>query len=289
MNPNGLETIWHFRTIGLGTFNYRAASKRLAREVSSTGLFQTSLGHDEKFIKKFSPVFWKNHQNILKARTHGFGWFIWKPEFIKLCLAQIPKGHGLMYCDAGNQVSSKKTDIETLKSYLNLAHKNQVVGSNSQNFIEEEWSSKEIIDFFALTENDKKSNQFLGGFLLVVNSDEGSLFVKEWGTTACLDKHKYLLPSLVSQTNEISVNHRHDQSILSCMLKKQSKPSVKIGDQSIPGCIRAVRHRYGYGYGSSNYLKIVFFRVISIFSRVRLALERRIIKNSLYLRPLEHK
>jgi len=288
MLPNGLKTIWHFRTIGLGTLNYRAASRRLAKEVSSTGLFQTSIGYDEKFIKQSSPVFWRNHQNILKARTHGFGWFIWKPEFIKLCLAQIPRGHGLMYCDAGNYVSSNKTDIDTLKLYLNAAFENNIVGSNSQNYIEEEWSSTEIMDLFGLKEIDRKSNQFLGGFLLVVNSEEGNLFVKTWSKTACLNKHEYLIPSLVSQTNGISVNHRHDQSILSCMLKKQFKPSVHIGDKSIPGCVRAVRHRYGYSLNCGNYFKIVFFRLISSFSRVRLAIERRIVKNSLYLRPLEH-
>lgn len=288
MAPNGLKTIWHFRTIGLGTINYRAASRRLAKEVSVTGLFQTSIGYDEKFIKRSSPVFWSNHQNILKARTHGFGWFIWKPEFIKLCLDQIPKGHGLMYCDAGNYVSSRKTDTDTLKSYFNLAFETNVVGSNSQNYLEENWSSKEVMDLFNLKEIDKKSNQFLGGFLLVINSKEGNLFVKTWSETTCLNKHEYLLPSLVSPTKGVSANHRHDQSILSCMLKTQFKPSVDIGDKSTPGCVRAVRHRYGYSLNSGNYLKIVFFKLISYFSRVRLAIERRLVKNSLYLRPLEH-
>jgi len=283
-----LKTNWHFRTIGLGTVNYRAASKRLAKEAKSTGIFKTSIGYNEKILKDFSPKFWNDHKTILKARTPGFGWYVWKPEFIKICLANIPQGHGLMYCDAGNYISTKKSDLELLSTYFNLASEQNIVASNDQNFVEEQYSSADLMNLLLLDSKDRKSNQFMAGFLLITNTPEGINFANSWSTLACINDHNYLIPeSNVSDIKGFDT-HRHDQAILSCLLKRNSKISVKIGDKINDGCIRAVRHRFGYRFKNPNFVSMVFYKTIAIISRFRLAVERRIFKNALYLRPNSH-
>ena len=288
MRTSVLKIPWHFRTIGLGTVNYRSAAKRLATEVNNLGIFQTSLGYSESFIKEYSSKFWLDHKNILHARTPGYGWYIWKPEFIKLSLEKIPKGHGLMYCDAGNLVSSDAEDLSRLIQYLNLASHQNIVASDSQEFIEENYSSSELISLLNLSDSQKKSKQFLAGFLLVTHSEEGVSFVNSWKNLACLNDHEYLIPSTTQSLNPNFDTHRHDQSILSCLLKKYQKQGVYIGDKHNLGCIRAVRHRFGYSYTRPKYFSKVIFDLIYLVSRVKLFIERRIFFKSLTLRPKIH-
>lgn len=283
-----LKTTWHFRTIGLGTINYRAASKRLAREALSTGLFQTSNGYSEKDLKHMSPQFWSDHKNVLKARIHGFGWYLWKPELIRTSLNQIPLGHGLMYCDAGNYISLEKSDLALLSNYLNLATKHNILASNDQDFIEEHYSSQELMDLLSLTNEQRKSNQFMAGFILIVNSPEGRTFANSWSSIACANDHNYLLPKLSFSPMKEFVNNQHDQAIFSCLLKNQNKPSIKIGDKFNPGCVRALRHRYGFKYDNPSLISVNLYKSIAIISRIKLALERRIFKNSFSLRPTQH-
>ena len=279
MTPAKLDSCWHFRSIGLGTINYRVGARRLAKEAASTGLFTTSFGFDENYLKEKSPVFWRNHENIFKARTMGFGYYIWKPEFIRLALAEIPENHGLMYCDAGNLVSGDKDDIKMLASYLDIARNANIVGSNSQEFAEKDWSPNELMDHLNLSQQDRNSNQFLGGFLLITNTVEGRNFVENWSTLVCQANHQFSYPPNGGY---------YDQASLSCLLKSWKKPSVEIGDKAKPGCVRAARHRFAYSIDTRNLLEILYYKLASRVSKVKLALERRIFKNSLYQEPTNH-
>jgi hypothetical protein len=282
------KAAWHFRTIGLGTLNYRAASKRLAKEARALGIFDTSVGHTEKFLKEISPLFWSRHENILKARVPGFGWYIWKPEYIKKCLENIPLGDGLIYCDAGNWLSQNEKDLQTFSSYMDLALMNGVVGSNNQDFVEEKYSTLNLMNLLNLSSADRKSNQFMAGFILLVNSPEGRSFVNSWSEIACKDNHEYLLPDLKKDVVEGFDTHAKDQAIFSCLMKSLAKPSVQIGDKVTHGCVRAVRHRYGYRFMNPSVHSMVLYGLISKFSRVKLYIERRIYNDSLTLRPNEH-
>lgn len=275
MFDKSLRIVWHFRTIGLGSINYRFASKRLAKEVSNIGLFSTSIGYDEKFLKKFSPEFWSDHKNILKARNPGYGWWVWKPEFIRMCLERIPDGHGLMYSDAGNYIGTTQRDSENISAYLNFASEHNVVGSNSQDFVEKDWSSPDLMNLLNLNDSARNSNQFLGGFLLITNSLEGRDFISKWANLVCIENHRFLIPGPDSDNS--SHQRSHDQSVLSCLLKQASKPSVYVGDKSNLGSIRAVRHRYGFSFHNASKTSVVIFKTIYIFSRIRLALQRRLL------------
>jgi hypothetical protein len=283
-----LNAKWHFRTIGMGTINYRAASKRLAREASTTGLFVTSEGYDEKMFKLLAPKFWDDHKEVLKARIPGFGWWIWKSEFIRISLNNIPKGHGLMYCDAGNFISQDIEDLITLTEYFNLASREKIIGSNSQHFIEKDFSPKYLMDRLILSETHRHSSQFLGGFLLIINDSEGKSFVKTWSDLVCEENHKYIIPEVNLNGKEKNFLPSYDQGILSCLLKSQNKLSVQIGDKQINGCVRAVRHRFGYKFIKPNLFSLIYFRIISYASRVRLFIGRRIFRSTLSTRPRNH-
>lgn len=272
---------WHFRTIGMGTINYRAAAKRLASEVFDTKIFKSSIGYDEKYLKIHSPVFWQNHRKVLKARTPGFGWWLWKPEFINLCLESIPPGEGLMYLDAGSFVSSDNNCLELLIAHLNLASKEEVIGSNSQNFIEEDYSSFGIMEKLNLKENDRKSSQFYAGFMLLTNTPKSRIIINSWQKIACENAHSLYFSKPTKNDSPTFVHNMYDQAILSCLFKINSVSSITIGDKGNSGCIRVIRHRFGFKISETRKLIITYYKTISYLSKVRLAIERRLFIQSL--------
>lgn len=280
---------WHFRTIGMGTLNYRRAAKRLSQEAYDTGRFKSSMGANESFLKNSSARFWNDHSNILHARTPGFGWWVWKPEFARVCLEQIPKGDGLFYLDAGTVLGNSIEELVLLDALLKVGEIEPLIGSNSQSFAEYKYSSRELMNYCNLDESQRASNQFWAGFFMVQNNASGITFIRSWKDILCRDNHRFLIhKENESLENPNFVHHMYDQAVFSCLMKKSAGKSISIDETGQSGLIRPLRHRFGYGFfGSPKYLKC-FYHSLAILSRVKLYIERRLIKNSLQMLPNNH-
>lgn len=280
---------FHFRTIGLGTINYRKAAKRLAREATGSGLFKTSYGRDETYLMNYCGPFWYSHRTVLKARVPGFGWWIWKPAYIASELKSIPTGDILMYVDAGSYIGQSQSDIQEIRRYLQAAMIDDVVGSSNQPFIEERYSAREYLDYIQLGESARKSNQFYAGFLIVKNSVRGEALLQDWQDLSCMSNHRFFFnpPNREREVPDF-VHHMYDQAVLSPLLKKYSARDVRVGDKSIQAPIRMLRHRYSYKVGEKNLSIIIYFQIIAFFSKLKLAFLRRLFRNSLNLRPGQH-
>jgi len=280
---------WHFRTLGMGTINYRASARRLAAEALDTKLFSTSYGHSENFMRSQASEFWNQHQNVLSSKTPGFGWWVWKPEFVLHCLTSLPEGSGLLYLDAGSTIQSDPQSVAEISNFMKDAERNLISASNSQPFIEEYYSSTQLMDLLEISSEDRKSNQFWAGCLFLVNCESTRALVRKWKYLCCIDNHRYLLPEVcLDEEPEGFIHHMHDQAILSSLLKAMKVQSINIGDRDRAGAIRGVRHRFGYSIHETRYLIRFGFHVIHFFSRVRLFLLRRIFRDSLLRRPRKH-
>lgn len=280
---------WHFRTAGMGTHNYRSAARRLANEAADTGLFQTSKGLSEKQIRLLMPAFWTEHKQILKARVQGFGWYIWKPYFIHEMLNSIPEGDGLLYLDSGCTISNGKESIEKIADYLKIAEKYGVVGSNSDPYIEQNYTSEDLMTRYKLTPEQRTSNQYCAAILFVVNNLEGREFINEWRQMVCAESHRWVLPETYSLPNHSQfIHHMHDQAVLSCLLKYHQKPSIVTGTKVTFGAIRLSRHRYGYRLDNHSLITKTYFDYLGKMSKIYLAIQRRILWRSRNLRPRSH-
>ena len=280
---------WHFRTIGMGTINYRAASRRLAQEAINTGLFVSSQGCTESYIRNTNPEFWSQHRNVLGAKTPGFGWWLWKPEFILQNLLSINEGDGLLYLDAGSTIESDDDAVKEISNIMKLAETKLILASNSQPFIEKRYSSTQLLDLLNIDENDRNTNQFWAGCLFLVNCEYSRKIISDWKFLTCLDNHRYLLPPITLEAECASfVHHMHDQAILSALLKSAGIQSIDIGDRERPGAIRGVRHRFGFSYSERRrYVKLIP-NILNFFSRTRLFILRRIVRDSLTRKPTTH-
>lgn len=280
---------WHFRTIGMGTFNYRRAAKRLSQEVYATGRFKTSIGANERFLKNSSTRFWKEHSNVLHSRTPGFGWWIWKPEFVKVCLDQIPRGDGLFYLDAGTVLGNSLEDLDLLDALLKDGEIEPLIGSNSQSFAEYKYSSNALMSYCNLEDSQRTSNQFWAGFFMVQNNAPGITFVNSWKQMLCQDNHRFLINKEDNfLENPDLIHHMYDQAVFSCLMKASMGKSISIDETGQSGLIRPLRHRYGYGFFESPNCIRFFYHVLAFLSKVKLYVERRLISNSLQMAPNNH-
>jgi hypothetical protein len=281
---------WHFRTVGMGTYNIRAAAHRIVNEAADTGLFQTSKGFSEKQIRLLMPTFWTEHKQILKARIPGFGWYIWKPYFIHEMLNSIPEGDGLLYLDSGCTISKSKESFDQIADFLKIAEKYGIVGSNSDAYTEQNYTSEDLMTRYKLTPEQRISNQYCAALLFVVNDFAGREFTNEWRQMVCSDNHKWVLPQSYSLPNNSQfIHHMYDQAILSCLLKYHQKPSVITGTKETLGAIRLSRHRYGYSLDNHSLITKMCFDFLGKISKIYLAVQRRIFWRSRNLRPKSHK
>ncbi len=273
----------------MGSFNYRLAAKRLAREASNTGLFETSLGLNEHDLRISDSGFWKDHRNVLHARVPGFGWWAWKPYFILNSLLSIPEGDGLLYLDAGSVIRNDEQSVLKIKEYMDNALVRTMVGSNSDYFSEEMYTSGELLDYFKLSEQQRKESQYCAAILFVINDSKGRAFVREWCRLICVDDHKWLIPKVSGVLNhEEFKHHMHDQASFSCLMKSCGALSVDIGNKDVDGAIRLARHRYGFKFEERRRYKKFFFQFLHLASRINLGIQRRIFRHSLTLRPNPH-
>ena len=285
----GFAVKWHFRTIGMGTLNYRIAARRLAAEAASTGLFVTSQGYSESFLRGSSPDFWLDHRKVLSAKTPGFGWWVWKPEFIWKSLTSIPEGDGLLYLDAGSFIGRDVKSVMSISSFMQIASSTGICASNSQPFVEKYYSSTQVMDHLNLAQAERDSNQFWAGCLFLVNTESTKNLIQQWRYFCCTNDHGLLLPKTnFAQEVPGFVHHMHDQAILSGLLKNAQIPIIDVGDRDTPGAIRGLRHRFGYPFEEERFSKKAGYRLVHFLSRIRLYLLRRIFRGSRIPGPFPH-
>jgi hypothetical protein len=280
---------WHFRTLGMGSVNYRSAARRLAREASITGLFETAAGLNESDFRLADPDFWGDHKRVLHARVPGFGWWLWKPYFILNSLLSIPEGDGLLYLDAGSVIKSDEESVLKISEYMALASVTSIIGSNTDFFPEEKYTSRDLLDYFNLTDQQRRDSQYCAAIIFIINDSKGRAFLREWCRLVCVDDHKWLIPLEINVKNHPEFKHHmYDQSTFSCLMKTYGGLSVDTGNKDVDGAIRLARHRYGFKSQESRpYIKY-FYQSLYLLTRANLAIQHRLFKGSLSLRPKSH-
>lgn len=280
---------WHFRTLGMGSINYRFAAGRLAKEAELTQLFESSIGFNERHFQLIDPIFWADHKKVLHARVPGFGWWVWKPYFILNSLLSLPEGDGLLYLDAGSVIKSDGESLTDIKRYMALASNLSILGSNSDFFQEDMYTSMELLNYLNLNDRQRRESQFCAAILFIVNNEVGRAFMRDWCRIVCTDDHRWLLP--IHSENEIKShfkNHMYDQSSFSCLIKSYNGGSIPTGNRDYDGAIRLARHRFGYKFQESRSFIVYPFKMLGWFNRYNLAVQRRLFKKSLSLRPDPH-
>lgn len=180
---------------------------------------------------------YKEHFRSVK----GFGYWIWKPYIILKMMEQMPKGEILLYTDAGCSFTNHP-------SYLLRTLEGTDIGSfevwgHPNNL----WTKPSVFLEMGLNSEDFQQYQRAGGYLIIRVSELSVAILSEWFS---LVKKLHLVNDDEINTNpDDYYHHRHDQSLLSIVLKKHNIPGFR--DPSQFG------NRFKHLYSNSPYPQVI--------------------------------
>lgn len=207
-----------------GSSSWKLTGRRLLRQAKNSGFFSLV----EVFnTEKLQTLTERAHD--LEFAGRGLGYWRWKPLLVSTYLSKLPKEiPGLWYVDAGCSIFSD----ESSKNQMQIAHaslERSDVGVFFQlpaDYCELRYSKRPAIEFFSLSPSQLESGQIQATAFCIKNSKSGIDLAMEWER---LSQNKALFDDSndepFSQSHTF-VGHRHDQSILSMLLKERNVPAL---------------------------------------------------------------
>jgi len=171
---------------------------------------------------KNDKEFWNVHGLMIESNPRGYGYWLWK---IYLCyktmlLDRVKEGDIIVYADSGCIL--RKQFEKRMNEYIEMC-KNSSSGIVvfSLQFEERHWTKMDLFVYLNACENLKDDYQIIGGAFIYKKCENTLKIMKEWFETATYSSYRMLtdVPSQVPNTSDF-IEHRHDQSIFSLLLKK---------------------------------------------------------------------
>lgn len=213
-----------FVTFGGGLPRYAAAAQRLGGQAGRSGAFANVSALTAEDI---DPTFRARHASILRSDTRGFGYWIWKPFVISQAL-EIGRSDFLLYTDAGCTLNlDNSTAVSRLTAYLDFAAEHSVCSFVMDHQPESKWTKRDLLTLCGISSSDRESGQRVAGAILLRRCDMTRDLVGTWSRIAEMEGYRFLDDSPSHEPeNEGFIEHRHDQSILSCILKSAGLPAI---------------------------------------------------------------
>lgn len=167
--------------------------------------------------------------NHVMQSERGGGYYLWKPYVILQTLKEMKEGDLLFYLDAGCKIVNNEKTRDIYNQYLKLLESNSVITCLTAKrprlpgytrYYEYQWTKRDL--FNHLDANDFHNEiQVCSGFFLARKCDESVRLVKEWLETSLLYDCHFIRDTPSYKANyEGFVEHRHDQSVLSLLVRK---------------------------------------------------------------------
>lgn len=202
----------YFITFGGGGQNYYDAAERITNEVKQLNVFNNYITYKDTDLK--NDEFWETHSEFVENNKRGYGYWLWKPYIILKTLKSMNSGEILLYLDGGCEISNGDMNelIDRCKKYDILY---TLTGQ-----IEKKYTKMDLfLEMKLNTSKIKDDPQYQASAIFLKKNDKIMNFVNEWYNISS----KYHLiddsESLSPNDNEF-IEHRHDQSVFSLLIKK---------------------------------------------------------------------
>lgn len=217
--------------ITYGDSNYTLSKERLKMQAEKTGWFSSITLYGPENL---SPEFANKHKNVLTMKRGG-GYWIWKYDIITQKLAEIKDDDILIFLDSGCSINvNGKKRLDEYIEMLNNDAKQTGILSFDNGCIEKIWTTKQILDYFAVIEdpNITETGQLVGGILVMKKSSHLKLLLEKYNDV--LDENNLLFTDHYNNENqsEYFKDNRHDQSIFSIIRKKNCPTSLILHDET---------------------------------------------------------
>jgi len=202
--------------ITYGDSNFFLQRKHLINLARKSGLFDDCIEFTKKDISK---TFINKYKEILDSNRGG-GYWLWKYFVISKTLEEISDGDIVVYSDAGS--SFNKHGSDKFKEYIKLLNMSKTGNLRfKMEYIENEWTTKEIFEYFNIDLNSDFGNSgqlHATHMLFKKNKNTEKIFLE---FKKLLEFNPYLITDRYNDNQSKGfVDNRHDQSIFSILSKK---------------------------------------------------------------------
>jgi hypothetical protein len=192
--------------------------KRIKNQALSLNFFDEIIVVNESYLDK---KFFTKHKELLKKETRGFGFCIWKPQFILQVLNTMNDNDLLLYADAGCHLNIH--GLRRLEEYFSIIKESEhgiLLTELESNRLERIWTKGDVFEHFNCKNMSNIINtpQIQAGVIVLKKCKKSIRLIEEWSKATqkinLIDDSPSLSPNFHNFTE-----HRHDQSILSVLCK----------------------------------------------------------------------
>lgn len=215
ISPNSNEVI--LIVCGFGNDNYKKAAYRLAEQAKRLNRFTKIYVYTNlSDVPCLSQTRKSAIELLVKQYARGWGLWSWKPAVISAVMSFTPKGAEIFYIDAGCEISPwGQAQFDRWRLHL---QKNYFLFFSIP-YSECEWTAAFVLQHFMLPIN-LNSPQIQATWFGIINCEECLGLIDSWADE-CLSNNGMLLYSFEGLNNPYLLEHREDQSILSCIIKSR--------------------------------------------------------------------
>jgi hypothetical protein len=229
----------HFCTFGNEPLFSRSV-KELCDEAQASGYFDTVTAYNQSIIPE-------KYSQFVQTNARGYGYWIWKPIVLLERMKNSNEGDIIIYADAGCGISTTDRARLQFKDWIHSikTHPTHRI-SFQMRHIEETWTKADVFACMGCTtEQYTKTGQHIACIQLYQNTPENKQFLEEQMKYMCMDNYRYLtdVPSTIPNSNTF-IEHRHDQSIVSLLLKKYGSCIYEDHWQDYSHPIVTIRRKY---------------------------------------------
>lgn len=201
--------------------NYVSSLERIKVETGNFAFTKRYFYTEKDFPKELKEnLHYKKHRR-------GYGYWRWKSYLVKQVFNTLDENDIIVWSDAGNFWNVK--GINRFREYLNLADSTDSgIVAFQQPFLEKDYAKGDLLRFLnAYDDMDiVMSLQLWGGCFIIRKTPVSIAFVNEWESIHL--QHYDLITDKKSVAGNLIgfVEHRHDQSSFSVLVKKYTHATI---------------------------------------------------------------
>lgn len=216
-------------TFGAGLPNWRAAARRLGLQAKASGWFSRTAVETDKTLWRNHDAFWRRNSALLSPKVRGFGYWIWKPYLMQHFLAAWRGSvQCLVYLDSGCDINANHVSEIKWQEYLAMAMDGPGrLAMYLPAHPEYQWSKGDAMNALGLSDVERASNQFQATVVFLRVDATNMELMNEWSRLATVDDYHLLDDSRSVAPNDPDFcEHRHDQALLSGLLKRHGTATI---------------------------------------------------------------
>ena len=227
---------WLLVVVGIGSEDFNDAADRLVLQAEKLKVFDKCVSLKDLDIHSLIPELRQRVFGIGGETTPGYGFYSWKSRVAKLALnGTFGSYKNIVMVDAGCEVFRSAPSLMLLHDYFGIA-KSQGVFAFSISTPECLFTKKSLFEQFPTIDPNDSSEQFQSG-VLFFSGVNGKEVAETWDFFVWKDEAN--VNDTLDVEREDFCKHRHDQSVLSLVLKQRGITPSKINPPGLPLGIRS--------------------------------------------------